>query len=115
LVADDDQFSREMVRRALEADGHSVMSVEDGSDALAACEVGPAFDLVVTDVQMPNLDGIALVQSLIAMNADQRVIIMSGLADELSQARALLSPTVRMIAKPVTLEKIRGEVAELLA
>lgn len=114
LVADDEQVTREMVQRALEMDGHTVKAVEDGSDALAACAAGQGFDLVVTDVQMPNVDGIALVQQLIANNSDQRIIIMSGLADELVHARALLSANVRMIAKPVTLEKIRGEATELL-
>lgn len=114
LVADDDEFARDMVRRALEADGHTVVTVEDGSDALAAFDADAAFDLVVTDVQMPNIDGLALVQSLIARRPALKIIIMSGLADELSQAKALLSSTVRMIAKPVTLEQIRSQAAELL-
>lgn len=115
LVADDDPFTREMAQRALQGDGHEVAMAEDGSEALAACAGGPAFDLIVTDVEMPNTDGLALAEALLAQNPAQRIIIMSGLADELVRARALLSPTVRMITKPVTLEKIRGEAAELLA
>lgn len=115
LVADDDPFTREMAQRALKSDGHDVVMAEDGGDALAKVAGGPAFDLVVTDVEMPNTDGLELAEALIAQNPAQRIIIMSGLADELVRARALLSPTVRMITKPVTLEKIRGEAAELLA
>ena len=114
LVAEDDQFTREMAQRALKTDGHEVIMAEDGSEALALCEKGPGFDLVVTDVEMPNMSGLELAEALIAQNATQRIIMMSGLADELVRARDLLSPTVRMITKPVTLEKIRGEAAELL-
>jgi two-component system cell cycle response regulator CpdR len=114
LVAEDDQFTREMVERALAGDGHDVTTATDGSDALAAYVAGPAFDLVVTDVEMPNMTGIALAEALIAKSADQRIIIMSGLADELTSARDLVRPTVRLITKPVTLEKIKSEVTALL-
>ena len=114
LIADDDAFTREMAQRALQGDGHEVVIAEDGGEALALIGQGPAFDLVVTDVEMPNTDGLELAEALIAQNPSQRIVIMSGLADELVRARALLSPTVRMISKPVTLEKIRGEVADLL-
>ncbi len=114
LVAEDDQFTREMVQRALKTDGHDVIAVEDGSEALKLCDDGDAFDLIITDVEMPNMSGLALAEAVIAKNAGQRIVIMSGLADELARARALLSPTVKMVTKPVTLEQIRGETAELL-
>lgn len=114
LVAEDDQFTREMVERALVGDGHEVAATADGSEALAAFDAGPAFDLIVTDVEMPNMNGIALAQALIAKQADQRIIIMSGLADELASARDLISPTVRLITKPVTLEQIKNEASALL-
>jgi len=114
LVAEDDQFTRELVQRALQADGHEVKITGDGSEALDVFEEGLPYDLVITDVEMPNLDGLTMVESILAKNADQKIIIMSGLADELTKARALLSASVRMITKPVTLEKIRGEANELL-
>ena len=114
LVADDDQFTREMAQRALQTDGHTVVMAADGSEALALFGSEPTFDLIITDVDMPNVSGLELTEAVIAQNAAQRIIIMSGLADELVRARALLSPTVRMITKPVTLEQIRGEAAEML-
>ncbi|MFY0612092.1 MAG: response regulator [Hyphomicrobiaceae bacterium] len=115
LVAEDDQFTREMVQRALASDGHDVVTAEDGSEALTFYGNGDAFDLVITDVEMPNMSGLALAEAVIERKPDQRIIIMSGLADELARARALLSPTVRMITKPVALEQIRGEAVELLS
>jgi FixJ family two-component response regulator len=60
------------------------------------------------------MTGIALAEALIAKNAEQRIIVMSGLADELTSARDLTRPTVRLITKPVTLEKIKSEVSTLL-
>lgn len=115
LVAEDDQITREMTKRALQTDGHTVVLAADGSEALALCAAEPAFDLIITDVDMPNMSGLELAEAVLAQNAAQRIIIMSGLADELVRARDLLSPTVRMITKPVTLEQIRGETAEILA
>ena len=53
-------------------------------------------------------------EALIERNPRQRVILMSAIADELSRARAMMRGNVRIITKPVTLEKIRGEVTELL-
>lgn len=117
LVADDDATTRDLVRRALESDGHEVVVAEDGSEALALAETrggDRAFDLVVTDVDMPNMDGVSLAEALIGRNPRQSVILMSGIADELSRARAIARGHVRLITKPVTLEKIRGEANELL-
>lgn len=115
LVADDDLHVREMVQRALESDGHDVTIAEDGSSALASFKGGTPFDLVITDVEMPNVSGLELAEAILVSKADQRIIIMSGIADELSRARDLASAKVRMLTKPVSLEKIRGEVTELLA
>lgn len=114
LVAEDDQFTREMVERALASGGHDIVATADGGEALTAYEAGPAFDIVVTDVEMPNMTGIALAEALIAKKADQRILIMSGLADELTSAQKLVGTTVRLITKPVTLEKIKDEVSSLL-
>jgi len=115
LVAEDDQFTLEMIKRALETDGHDVTTAENGAEAMTAIESGPSFDLVMTDVDMPQLSGIALAEDLIARDAGQRMIIMSGIADELSRAGAIASSTVRIVTKPVTLERIRTEATEILA
>ena len=115
LVADDDQYTRDLVQRALKTDGHDVATAENGAEALATIEAGASFDLVITDVDMPQLSGLALAEALIARNAGQRIVIMSGIADELSRAGAIVSSTVRIVTKPVTLEKIRSEAAEMLS
>lgn len=65
LVAEDDASVRQMTALRLQQLGHRVEAVEDGRRALALCHgQGRAFDLVVTDVQMPELDGPALIREL---------------------------------------------------
>jgi CheY-like chemotaxis protein len=114
LVAEDDRFTREIVQRALETAGHQVTTTEDGGEALASFYSGPSFDLVITDVEMPNVSGLELAERLLAKNAAQPILIMSGLAGELARAEALVCDNVRLITKPVTLEKIRSEAIALL-
>ena len=63
LIVDDSRTVRTMVRQALEADHHQVVEATDGVAALAALDMGPA-DLVITDVNMPEMDGLKLVRVL---------------------------------------------------
>jgi CheY-like chemotaxis protein len=115
LLADDDAATRDLVRRALEADGHSVHVTQDGSEALECVEGAGAqkFDVLVTDVEMPLLDGIALAQRALKQPA-LRVLLMSGFADQLDRASALKSTQVAVISKPFTLEDMRGTVRKLI-
>lgn len=115
LLADDDQGSLDMVRRALEMDGHSVVTAEDGNEALAKLGTGADFDVLVTDVQMPGLDGISLAGKAIKVAPTLRLVMMSGYPDILDQARGLGAKKLRLIAKPFTIDKIRAEVKAALA
>ena len=63
LIADDSASMRNMVTATLESAGHSVVSAEDGKQALAAAKV-KGFDAVITDLNMPNMNGIELVREL---------------------------------------------------
>lgn len=63
LIADDSRTMRSMVRAALDADGHDVVQAADGREALAWLESGRP-DLIITDVNMPNVDGIELVRAV---------------------------------------------------
>jgi two-component system chemotaxis response regulator CheY len=65
LIADDSRMMRTMVRAALEADHHQVVEAPDGRAALAlASAAAPPADLVITDINMPEMDGLALVRAL---------------------------------------------------
>src|SRR5215471_19230327 len=63
LLADDDAATRELVQRALAMDGHDVVVTQDGAEALERLEAGGGrIDLLISDVQMPGVDGIDLVE-----------------------------------------------------
>ena len=63
MIVDDSRTVRSMVRGALEADHHQVIEATDGVTALAALETASA-DMVITDVNMPEMDGLKLVRAL---------------------------------------------------
>lgn len=115
LLADDDASTRDLVKRALEADGHSVHVTQDGSEALDCFEGAGAqkFDVLVTDVEMPLLDGVALAQRALKQ-PHMRVLLMSGFAEQLERAKSLKSSQVAVLSKPFTLEDVRVNVRKLL-
>lgn len=114
LLADDDAATRDLVRRALEGDGHSVLVTQDGNEALEQLKEGGRFDLLVTDVEMPLLDGVALAEHAFPLQPGLRVLLMSGYADQLDRAKELSGPHVAVISKPFTLEQVRESVRKLL-
>ncbi len=116
LLADDDRATRDMVKRALESDGHSVQVTQDGSEALERVKAdGASFDVLVSDVEMPMLDGIALAESAFALQPNLRILLMSGFSDQLERAKSLKGPQVGMLSKPFTLDQVRESVRALLA
>ncbi len=115
LLADDDASTRDLVRRALEADGHTVHVTQDGSEALDCVEGASAqkFDVLVTDVEMPLMDGVALAQRALKQ-PNLRVLLMSGFAEQLDRAKGLKSAQVAVLSKPFTLEDMRSSVRKLI-
>src|SRR5262245_379007 len=116
LLADDDAATRDLVERALAADGHTVTSTQDGAEALDKLQQAPAgFELLITDVQMPEVDGIGLAEKGLAGHPKLRVILMSGFADELGRAQHLRSQISCVLTKPFTLEQIKAAARAALA
>ncbi len=115
LLADDDATTRDLVKRALESDGHQVTVTQDGSEALEQVkEGGLKFELLVTDVEMPLVDGVALAERALPLQPGLRVLLMSGFAEQLERAKELSGPHVAVISKPFTLEQVREAVRKVL-
>jgi CheY-like chemotaxis protein len=115
LIADDDVATRDLLRRALEADGHKVLAATDGSEALDLLKAdAAALDLLITDVQMPGIDGIRLIGEARALKAGLRVLLMSGYPDQLGRAPGTVGQ-VTTLSKPFSLDKARAEVRAALA
>jgi len=116
LLADDDAAVRDLVRRALTADGHSVHVTQDGLEALDYVNANAAtIDLLVTDVDMPQLDGISLAEKAVAARPALAVVLMSGFSDQLERAARLRARRLLSIGKPFTLEQIKQVVRTVLA
>jgi CheY-like chemotaxis protein len=114
LVAEDDQAVRDFVSRALAYYGHSVTSVPDGSAALAALSER-RFDLMLTDIVMPGLDGVALAAQATKQDPAMPVLMMTGFASEGQRAQNGAGPVERVISKPFSLKEICAAVEEALA
>jgi CheY-like chemotaxis protein len=116
LLADDDKATRDLVKRALETDGHKVELTQDGTEALEKLTASPdTIDVLVSDVHMPGMDGIDLARSAIEIAPRLRLLLMSGFAEELERAQGLKSPHLGVIIKPFTLDQIRSAVRALIA
>lgn len=116
LLADDDPAMRDLASRALGTEGHTVVVVHDGQEALErATGANPPFDILVTDVQMPALDGISLAEQLLAAYPGLRVVLMSGLQSEMVRADRLKNGVVHFLLKPFTLDQLRAKVRAALA
>jgi DNA-binding NtrC family response regulator len=115
LLADDDAAVRDLVRRALSAEGHTVHVTQDGLEALEFFnENGGPIDLLVTDVDMPQLDGISLAEKALTAQSNLAVVLMSGFSDQLERAAGLRARRLLSIAKPFTLDQIKQVVRTVL-
>jgi len=112
LLAEDDAATRDLVQRALTQDGHEMIVTQDGAEALEKLQ--GTIDLLISDVQMPAVDGIELVEKALAARPKLSVILMSGFSDELGRADHLKGRIARVISKPFTLEQIRAAVKSVL-
>ncbi len=114
LLADDEAASRDLVARALESDGHAVTVTSSGAEAMHQLQKG-GFDLLVTDVNMPGMDGIELATKALAAHASMGVVLMSGFVEQLERAKTLNTTRAAVIAKPFTLDGMRTKVRTVLA
>ncbi len=114
LLADDDAAVRELVQRALSVEGHDVVAVADGLEALDKLKAH-SFDMLISDLDMPGLDGMGLAANVTSGLPGVKVLLISGLEDELKRAGGFPSNRVFTLQKPFTLDKLRRAVRDLLA
>src|SRR6187200_806474 len=111
LIADDEDSMRSLVARAIAMDGHETVTAEDGAEALDILtrEKG-AFDLLLTDIRMPVMDGIALALAASRDYPMLTILLMTGYADQRERAHGLSALIHDVITKPFSLADIRGVV-----
>jgi two-component system, cell cycle response regulator CpdR len=115
LIAEDEDALRSFVARALAQDGHEVLVAPDGAEALdLMIRDGGRFDLLLADVRMPVMDGIALALAAARDYPDVIILLMTGYADQRERAHGLDALIHDVITKPFTLAEIRAAVREAL-
>lgn len=118
LLVEDDTLVQSMLKQMLEREGHAVVAVNDGSAAIKTLE-REEIDLVVTDLIMPEMEGIELIRSLRKQESRPKIIAISG-------GSALLSPVAQLksarflgadltFTKPIDREEFIGAVRELVS
>lgn len=115
LLVDDEEPVRGFLKRSLELDGHSVSVAIDGADALdKLVEVKGEVDLVLTDIRMPMMDGIALALAAKRDFPDLSIVLMTGFADQRERAKNLDVIVEDVLSKPFSLAELRATVARVL-
>lgn len=117
LIIEDDQVLREMLVIVFELDRHVVMAATNGNEGLGLAE-RYSFDLVITDMVMPEKEGVETIMELRRKRPETKIIAVSGggkgkASDYLAMAAMLGAH--RTIAKPFSKAEIQSVVAELLA
>ncbi|HKH00620.1 MAG TPA: response regulator [Bradyrhizobium sp.] len=115
LIAEDEEPLRTLVARAIAMDGHETVTAADGAEALEILTGQKGvFDLLLTDIQMPVMDGIALALSAARDFPDVTILLMTGFADQRERAHGLSAIVHDVITKPFSVADIRTAVAVAL-
>ena len=116
LVAEDEDPLRALVARAITDLGHTVVTAFDGADALdILTRENGRFDLLLTDIRMPLMDGIALALSVARDHPEIIILLMTAYADQRERASNLEALIHDVVLKPFTLAELKTAVADALA
>jgi len=116
LIVDDEESMRLLVARAIAMDGHDITTAGDGAEALDLLSGSDSsFDLLLTDIQMPVMDGIALALTAARDFPQLTILLMTGFADQRERASGLNAIAHDVISKPFSVADIRTAVADALA
>ena len=115
LIAEDEDAIRSLIARALRQDGHDVVTAIDGAQALdvLAREKG-GFELLLTDIRMPVMDGFALADAAARNHPDVTIVLMTGYANQRERAHGLDARIHDVITKPCSLGAMRRAVNDAL-
>jgi DNA-binding response OmpR family regulator len=118
LLAEDEAAVREFITRALRGVGHVVDAVGDGSDALMrlseARANGATYDLLLTDILMPVMDGISLALSASRDAPGLLIVLMTGYSDQRERTYGLEAIIQDILLKPFTLDELVARIDKIL-
>jgi two-component system cell cycle response regulator CpdR len=112
LLAEDDEAMRTYLARALERSGYAVSACDRGTTAYALLKAGERFDLLLTDIVMPEMDGIELAQKAAVLFPDLRVMFITGFSAVTLRAGQTM-PQAKVLSKPFHLRDLVLEVERM--
>jgi DNA-binding response OmpR family regulator len=116
LIAEDEEPVRTLVARALTEAGHQAVAAVDGAEALDMLQRdGDGFDLLLADIKMPMMDGIALALAVARDYPALPIVLMTGYADQRERVSGLEALICDVIAKPFSIAELNFAVAAALA
>lgn len=114
LVVDDDPQVRSALARVMESQGFYCFTAANGVEALGILEEQGEVPLVISDIMMPQMDGVALLVELRGRFPDTAVIMLTGVAEVRKAVECMQKGALDYLAKPVLLEEVRTRVAQAL-
>ena len=114
LLAEDDEILRKFLAQALARAGHAVSDFGDGSDAYE-CLKGDRFDLLLTDIVMPGMDGIELAKRAVELNEALKIMFITGFAAVALHPSSNAPKQAKVLSKPFHLREIVAEVDRMIA
>ncbi|MEM9028123.1 MAG: response regulator [Pseudomonadota bacterium] len=114
LLAEDDESMRGFLERALIRAGHDVVAMPDGREAYERLQTEP-FDLLLTDIVMPEMDGIELARRASDLDPDLKIMFITGFAGVALNKEGHGPGDARVLSKPFHLRELVNEVERLLA
>lgn len=114
LLAEDDESMRNFLTRSLERAGHCVVSVDSGEAAMPFLSSEP-FELLLSDIVMPGMDGIELAQKAVQVQPDLKVMFITGFAAVALNERNAAPKHSKILSKPFHLKDIVDEVDRIMA
>ena len=115
LVCDDEEAMRSLVARAMRLEGHEVRQAADGAEALETMQAEGGVDLLITDIRMPVMDGIALALNVARDFPGTIILMITGYAEQRERATDLKAIIFDVILKPFSLEDLCGKTRQALA
>ncbi len=106
LVVDDEENIRTIIKRAFQKEGFTVTTASSGNEALKELEKS-SFDLVITDLKMPDGDGISLLKHIHSLSPDTMVMVITAYASTESAVEAMKAGAIDYIVKPINIEELR--------
>ncbi len=113
LVVDDEEGARELFNTILTDEGYHVTLAVSGEDALSHMKAD-AFDLVVTDIKMPGMDGLQLLQEIRKSGARSDVIMVTAYGEVESYLKAMSLGAAEYINKPIRIKELKRIVHKVL-